>query len=202
LDGRRPPGGDDPDFCRVNQRVERFIFHGLGDSIQVNMNKRSATEHDIDRVVQIYNSSVQWRLSTADTSPVSVESKTDWFNSHSECRPLFVYESDDGNIIGWASIQNFNDRPAYVNTVEISIYIDHDHIGKGIGSEILADSIESLRKIRIKTVIANVCSHNSASIKLFKNFDFIQWGELPDVCEMDGKFYSVSVLGLRLGSVR
>jgi phosphinothricin acetyltransferase len=162
------------------------------------MNKRSAIKQDIDRVIQIYNSSIEWRLSTADTSAVSVESKADWFNSHTKDRPLFVYESDDKIVLGWASIRNFNDRPAYINTVEISIYIDHAYIGQGIGSKILADSIEFLKEIQIKTVIANVYSHNSASIKLFKNFGFIQWGELPDVCEMDGKFYSVSVLGLKI----
>ena len=39
---------------------------------------------------------------------------------------------------------------------------------------------------------------NLASIKLFKRFAFVQWGELPNVCEVDGNLYSVLGLGLGL----
>jgi L-amino acid N-acyltransferase YncA len=31
-----------------------------------------------------------------------------------------------------------------------------------------------------------------------RNFGFEEWGSLPDVVEMDGASYTVSILGLRL----
>lgn len=158
---------------------------------------RKAKSEDLDRVVEIYNSSIPWRLSTADTSPVSVESKKDWFYSHSAKRPLLVYE-DHGRIMGWVSIRNFNDRPAYRDTAEVSIYIHHSFIGEGVGTSILADCMDHFGSLKLKKVIANVFSHNVASLRLFKKFGFNKWGELIEVCEMEGCKYSVTVLGLSL----
>ncbi len=161
------------------------------------MSLRIAKEGDIERVVEIYNSAIPWRLSTADTLAVTIESKRGWFDSHSECRPLYVYESE-GNVIAWASIRDYHERPAYHATVELSIYIDHSETGKGLGSEILPECIRRCRGFGVKNIVASIYTHNEASIKLFKKFGFEQWGELPEVCEMDGKLYSVSFLGLKL----
>lgn len=158
---------------------------------------RISNRADLARIVEIYNSSIEWRLSTADTSPVSIQSKKGWFNSHSKKRPLFVYE-EGSKMLAWASILPFNERPAYKNTVELSIYIDHDHIGKGLGAKILAQLIELLPSLNIKTVIANIYSHNEASLRLFSSYGFKEWGELLNVCEMDGKKYNVSILGLEV----
>ena len=82
--------------------------------------------------------------------------------------------------------------------MELSIYIDHSEIGKGLGSKILPECISRCRGFGVKNFVANVYTHNEASMKLFKKFGFEQWGELPEVCEMDGKMYSVSILGLKL----
>ena len=161
------------------------------------MSLRRAMDKDLARVVEIYNSSVEWRLSTADTSIVSVDSKRNWFASRSKDRPLLVYERS-GQIHGWASIDKYHERPAYKNTVSISIYIDHAHIGKRTGTTMLSEVVKLLPSLGVKTAIANIYSHNEASIKLFTNFGFELWGELPDVCEMDGKSYSVCMLGLKI----
>ncbi|WP_339382997.1 GNAT family N-acetyltransferase, partial [Klebsiella aerogenes] len=60
---------------------------------------------------------------TADTMPVTVESREEWFNEHNPGkRPLWVIENPSGEIIGWVSFQSFYGRPAYDATVEISIY--------------------------------------------------------------------------------
>ncbi len=158
---------------------------------------RKAKEIDLKRVVEIYNSSIEWRLSTADILPASVQSKREWFNSHTQKRPLLVCEKD-GNIKGWVSIEPFHDRPAYANTVEIGIYVDHDNLGKGIGTKILGQVIELLPSLYVKVAIANIFSHNVASLKLFGKYGFKLWGELPEVCEMDGQVYSVSILGLKV----
>jgi phosphinothricin acetyltransferase len=158
---------------------------------------RKAEDKDLARVVEIYNSSIESRLSTADTSPVTVESKQDWFTLRPDTRPLLVYEKLE-KIVGWASIEKFNDRPAYRNTAELSVYIDQFHLGAGIGTVILSEVVALLPTLGIKNAIAKIYSHNAASLNLFGKFDFKLWGELPEVCEMDGQAYSVSILGLKV----
>lgn len=43
---------------------------------------RHATIDDLPRIVDIYNSTVHTRMITADTAPVSTESRVGWFHEH------------------------------------------------------------------------------------------------------------------------
>ena len=54
------------------------------------------------------------------------------------------------------------------------------------------------KRLDIKVLLAFIFSHNMPSIKLFKRFDYLVWGELPEVAIMDGKPYSLTILGKRL----
>lgn len=158
---------------------------------------RKAVEQDLERIVEIYNSTVASRTSTADTTPVAVESKRAWLLEHTDKRPLLVYEMDQ-QIIGWASFQDFYGRPAYHRTAELSIYLDAAYRGKGLGETILRECIAMCPQLGIANLVGFVFSHNQASLRLLEKFGFAKWGELIEVAEMDGKLYSLSILGLKL----
>jgi len=159
---------------------------------------RIATESDLPDIVSIYNSTILTRQSTADIFEVSVDSRTEWFKQHDpQKRPLLVHE-DDGKIVGWVSFQSFYGRPAYDSTAEISIYISPEYRGKGLGRSLLKESLELTEQCNIKTVVCFIFSHNTPSIKLFMSFGFEEWGMLPNVAEMDGKEYSLSIIGKRV----
>jgi phosphinothricin acetyltransferase len=52
---------------------------------------RSAARKDLEQIVAIYNSTIPSRQVTADTEPVSVESRVSWLEDHSPgLRPLWV----------------------------------------------------------------------------------------------------------------
>ena len=44
---------------------------------------RNATLEDLPTIVDIYNSTIASRMVTADTEPVSAESRIQWFKEHS-----------------------------------------------------------------------------------------------------------------------
>jgi len=54
--------------------------------------------------------------------------------------PYLVAESADG-VLGYAYASPFRTRPAYRFTVEDSIYVDRDAIGRGVGRALLAGLI-------------------------------------------------------------
>ena len=159
---------------------------------------RFATEKDLPEIVSIYNSTVPTRLATADTSEVSVESRRPWFEKHSpDRRPLMVYEVE-GKVAAWFSFESFYGRPAYDHTAEISIYIHPDHRSRGLGRTLLDEAMAMTESLDIKTLVAFIFSHNEPSLRLFASRGFAEWGRLPDVAEMDGREYSLSILGKRL----
>lgn len=159
---------------------------------------RLATEKDLPAIVEIYNSTIPTRQSTADTVAVTVESRLEWFRQHRpENHPLMVHE-EDGRVVAWVSLQSFYPRAAYDRTVEISIYISPGWRGRGLGRTLLAEALEKARRLEIKTVVGFIFSHNEPSIRLFRSSGFAEWGMLPAVAEMDGREYSVTILGKRV----
>lgn len=160
---------------------------------------RYAVEGDLCRIVEIYNSTIASRMVTADTEPVSVESKQEWFKQHSpDKRPLWVVENEVGQLIAWASFQSFYGRPAYDGTVEVSIYIDTAFRGKGIGKEILQFCIEYAPNFGIKTLLGFIFAHNYPSLKLFEHLGFSTWGTFPKVAVLDETEVDLLILGKRL----
>jgi phosphinothricin acetyltransferase len=136
---------------------------------------------------------------TADTEPVTIESKQKWFGEHNPVnRPLWVIENPEKKIIGWVSFQSFYGRPAYNATVEISIYLDTEQRGKGLGKEILQYCIDRAIKFGVKTLLGFIFMHNEPSLKLFRHFGFEDWATLPNIAVLDGKERGLKILGKRI----
>ncbi len=160
---------------------------------------RDATLKDLGIIVEIYNSTIPSRMVTADTEPVSAESRINWLNEHKAGkRPLWVIENNNNVIFGWVSFQNFYGRPAYNATSEISIYLDKNERGKGIGKAILQYCIDQCKDLGIKTLIGFIFQHNEPSLKLFRKFGFEDWATLPNIAVLDNVEYTLKILGKRI----
>lgn len=164
-----------------------------------NLTYRDATLSDLDIIVKIYNSTISSRMVTADTEPVTTESRMKWFDDHSsDKRPLWVIENEAQETVGWISFQSFYGRPAYGATVEVSIYLDENQRGKGMGKQVLQYAIDQCPGMGIKTILGYIFAHNEASLKLFRHFGFEDWATLPDIAVLDGEEKSLKILGKRI----
>lgn len=163
------------------------------------MDLRDATAEDLPEIVGIYNSTVPTRTATADTSPVSVESRRGWLLDRDERRPVWVAEPGaSGTMAGWLALDDFKGRPAYRPTAEVAVYVAEPHRGSGVGRLLVGEAVRRGPAFGIKTLIAGVFAHNAASLGLFEGFGFTRWGHLPGVAELDGVKRDLVYLGLRL----
>lgn len=158
---------------------------------------RHAMIDDLPRIVEIYNSTIESRLVTADTEPVTVESRTEWFLNHSAKRPIFLFLKNN-EIAGWLSFETFYGRPAYGKTVEISLYLDENFRGIGLGEYAVKEMKRIASELDIETLLAFTFSHNTRALKLFMNQGFVKYGELPDIAIMDNQYYSLTILGCKI----
>ena len=166
---------------------------------------RIATLDDLPAIVAIYNSTVASREVTADTEPVSVESRLAWFHEHTpERRPLWIIEAADDDAsapaatLGWISYSNFYGRPAYSGTAEISVYIAEAWRGKGIGRYCLEQAIAYAPSIQVHTLLGFIFGHNAPSLGLFAKYGFATWANLPRVAKLDGIERDLIILGKRV----
>jgi L-amino acid N-acyltransferase YncA len=148
--------------------------------------------------VEIYNASIPGHSATADTDPVSVETRGGWFHAHDpERRPIWVAE-EKGAVVGWLSFQSFYGRPAYHATAEISVYVSPNKQRSGIGRALLAKAIEQAPRLGLRTLLGFVFGHNEPSLRLFESLGFERWGNLPSVAELDGVERDLIILGRRI----
>lgn len=168
---------------------------------------RDATLADLPAIVEIYNSTVASRQVTADTEPVSVDSRVAWFHAHGpQARPLWVAERNagqaghdaDAGIAGWVSFSDFYGRPAYKNTAEVSIYLAEAARGQGLGRTLLTRALAAAPGLGISTVLGFIFGHNEASMRLFASFGFTAWGTLNRVAVLDGVERDLIIMGLRV----
>jgi L-amino acid N-acyltransferase YncA len=159
---------------------------------------RNATREDLPVIVEIYNSTVPGRMVTADTEPVSVESRFQWFQDHEPSRrPLWIVCSEN-QPVGWVSFQSFYGRPAYNATAEISIYVHENFRGIGFGKQILDHAMQKCESLQIKTLLGYIFAHNLPSINLFREKGFSEWGLFPKIAVLDGIERDLVILGKRV----
>jgi phosphinothricin acetyltransferase len=161
---------------------------------------RDATEADLPAIVAIYNASIPGRLATADTEPVSVESRLPWFRERDWARhPIWLVE-DDGRTTAWLAFTRFYGRPAYAATAEVSIYVETRSQRRRAATRLLERAIEQAPRLGLTTLLGFVFAHNMPSVDLCRKFGFEQWGHLPRVASIDGLERDLLILGRRVSS--
>lgn len=158
---------------------------------------RLAQASDLASIVAIYNASIPARLATADTEPVSVESRVAWLSERESRYPVWVFERQ-GEVLAWLSLGKFYGRPAYAATAELGFYVAPSAQRSGLASALLRHALGEAPKLGHKTLLAFVFSHNLPSIVLCERFGFAHWGTLPRVALLDARERDLSILGLRL----
>jgi len=117
----------------------------------------------------MFNQAIAARNAKADTIPFTVESRLEWFNSHSTVGyPLHVCETDDGQVRVWFSQSAYRGRAALARTVEISYYVDYAQYGKGIGSALLRYALDDCARIWKQVLLAIVLDWNVPRFKLLE----------------------------------
>ncbi|MDO5638543.1 MAG: GNAT family N-acetyltransferase [Neisseria sp.] len=153
---------------------------------------------DLAAIVEIYNSTIESRQSTADLVPTTVEARQPWFEAHGGNRPLYVLKNDGGEVLAWGSFSDYYPREAYHISAEISVYVRHDVRGVGVGKILLQHMLERAPSLGIRNILAVIFGHNHASIRLFHSLGFQEWGRLPQVCDLESFEADIVILGKRV----
>jgi L-amino acid N-acyltransferase YncA len=135
---------------------------------------------DIQEVCSIYNYYIANTTITFEEEPISVDEMKKRIFEVTPSYPWLVYE-DHGTILGYAFASRWKARAAYRHSVELSIYISKDNVGKGIGKKLYETLLAELRKIDVHAVIGGMSLPNEQSKKLHESLGFKKIAEFKEV---------------------
>ncbi|MEW4282509.1 GNAT family N-acetyltransferase [Priestia koreensis] len=141
---------------------------------------RKAAQADLPILTDIYNQSVLHTTATFDLTPVTPNERQGWFDAHGGHYPLIVAE-EKGVVMGYASLSSFRDKEAYNGTVELSVYIDEAHQGKGLGKLLMSEILHQAKELHYHVVISGITKGNDKSVQLHARFGFEFCGEFKQV---------------------
>lgn len=153
---------------------------------------RKAGLPDLGAITEIYNEAIATTTATFDTEPKSVSERAQWFQEHDERHPVLVAEVD-GQVIGWASLSRWSDRPAYDDTVETSFYVKSGFRGRGFGRMLKQAMIEEARRLHFHTLIARVAGESDVSRHLNESLGFVLIGTMKEVGKKFGRRLDVHI---------
>jgi len=151
---------------------------------------RLARIDDAEPMRAIYNLEVLESTVTFDLVARSLEDQRAWLREHAGAHPAVVAD-DAGEVIGFASLSAYKDRPAYSTTVEDSVYVRRDRQGQGAGKVLLEALLELARKHGFHTVIARIVGGHEASIALHRACGFELVGVEKEVGRKFGRWLDV-----------
>jgi len=162
---------------------------------------RPATEGDMDAVAAIYGHYVLRGTGTFETEPPPAEEmRRRRGDVLARGLPYLVAESPDGTVMGYAYATAYRPRAAYGNTVENSVYIRQDMVGRGVGRMLLQALIAGCQGLGFRQMVAVVGdSANVASIRLHEALGFRLVGTLRSVGRKHGRWLDTVLLQLPLG---
>lgn len=151
---------------------------------------RAATRADLPAINAIYNHYVLHSTCTYQTVPSTEREREEWFEAHGERHPVIVAEQA-GEVVGWGSLSKFHPRQAYENSVEDSIYIHHELLGRGMGTMFLRELLRLAKEIGHHTVLGGIDASQAASIALHEKFGFVKVSHLREVGFKQGRWLDV-----------
>ena len=143
-------------------------------------------------VARIYESGI---LTKNATFQKEVPEWKCWDESHNKFGRLIAILEE--KVVGWTALSPISSRCVYAGVAEVSIYVDPNYRGMGIGNKLLSSLIFESEKNGIWTLQAGIFPENYGSIKLHHNNGFRVVGVRQRLGKMDNRWRDVAILERR-----
>ncbi len=154
---------------------------------------RPATIGDAGPISEIYNREVVESTVTLDLVPRTVADQESWIKDRSGGLAVVVAEHR-GEVVGFASLSFYRDRPGYRTSVEDSVYVARSHQGSGVGSLLLGELIEVASKHGFHAMFARIVGPQQASVALHERHGFELIGIERQVARKFGRWHDVALM--------
>ena len=162
---------------------------------QADISIRRTIPDDLDAIGTIYAHHVETGVATFE---LAVPDATEWqrrMYAITGAGLPFLTATLDGRVVGYAYCAPWKTRPAYRHTVEDSIYVAPDAVGRGVGGLLLDALLIDCTRADVREVIAVIVdADGAASLALHRNRGFVDAGRLTAVGFKHGRWLDTALL--------
>jgi L-amino acid N-acyltransferase YncA len=154
---------------------------------------RPAAPKDAAAICRIYNQGIEDRVATLETELRTPTERLQWLSARGPRHPVIVAEVGR-QVAGWGSLNSFNPRPAYDHVADLSVYVERQWRGKGVGRRLLGRLIELARGLGYHKMVLATFPFNSPGIALYQRLGFGEVGTYHEQGLLDDKWVDVSIM--------
>jgi len=161
--------------------------------INTKVEVRPATVDDLSAVNDIYNQYVAETHYTFDVEPMTPDARREWFTHYDTSgRYRVVVAVSEGVVVGFASSSRFRPKSAYETSIETSVYLAPDSVGRGGGTRLYEGLFKALQGEDVHRAYAGIALPNPASIGLHERFGFKRVAHFTEQGRKFGRYWDVA----------
>jgi phosphinothricin acetyltransferase len=142
---------------------------------------RSATADDAGTIAGIYNYYILNTVVTFEEQAVTADEIAGRIVKVALAQLPYQVLVHDGRVVAYAYAGKWHERSAYRYSVETTVYVDHDCIGKGLGATLYKDLLQRLKERGVHTAIGGIALPNPGSIALHQALGFSKAAHYAEV---------------------
>jgi phosphinothricin acetyltransferase len=155
---------------------------------------RAGTAKDLPAINDIYNHYVLHTAITFEVEPVTMAARRRWFEQYAaRGRHRLLVAADGDEPVGYATSSRYQPRAAYETSVEVSVYLHPDAVGRGIGTRLYAALLEAVAAEDVHRAYGGIAMPNAASVALHERFGFRRAGYFSEQGRKFGRYWDVAV---------
>jgi L-amino acid N-acyltransferase YncA len=165
---------------------------------------RIAEVRDAQTILDIYRPYVEKTAITFEESVPSLQDMEAKIAKVGAAFPFLVYEEADAGgarVLGYAYATRYRERAAYRWSLEDSVYVSEDAVGRGIGKVLLIALLELLRELGYIKVYAVIAPPNPASVALHEKLGFAPLCRFSDTAFKLGSWQAIDWMELTLRDI-
>ncbi len=153
---------------------------------------RPGLDTDLPALTTLYNHYVLHTEVTFDVEPFTVEQRHPWFAQYAATGPhrLLVAEVD-GVAVGYVTSSAHRPKAAYRRSVETTVYLHPEHVGRGLGRALYEALFTELADTDVHRAFAGISVPNPASVALHLGLGFTPIGTYSEIGFKYGHYIDV-----------
>jgi len=152
---------------------------------------RVARAADLPGLLGIYNHYVLHTHVTFDNEPFTLDTRKPWFEQFDGRRRQCWVAYQAEQALGYACSTVLKPKQAYETSVEVSVYLAPEALGRGTGTALYRALLDGLSHEDVHRAYALVAQPNEASMALHRTFGFSPAAHLTEVGRKFGRYWDV-----------